>query len=308
MKEADIHSIDPNSIPIPRDPIEALSLPYSREWRAAYDGEMKNFDDTNSFSYVRITDVPKDAIILSGRWIPTIKLDADGNLKSLKCRWVIKGYTQQFARNFFEVNSPTPSMDAIRLLLAIAASTKMLLFHDDCKSAYLHATIDIKDGIFCYQPKGYVKIDPTTGQPYVWRLNSSVYGTRQAGRQWMRCLTDHLFAIGFKRLTYENCAFYRLSHGKVLFLIVYVDDLLCLASDNQTHEEFLHDMRTRFEVTSGPLTKFLGCTVTEQNNTISIDARLTISKLLHEFDFQSNSRQIQTPMPSGYKSLLMRMK
>ena len=173
----------------------------------------------------------------------------------------MKGYTQKFTQTFFEVNSPTPNTDAIRLLLALAATTRMPLFHDDCKSTYLHATIDIKDGLFTYQPEGFEETDPETGEQYLWRLKSSVYGTRQAGRQWMRCLTDHLFEIGFKRLAYEACAFYRMTQGRIIFLKVYVDDLLCMCTDAQTHDEFIQDMRARFQITSRKLSKFLGCTV-----------------------------------------------
>ena len=289
-----------NNVKVPTSLEEADTLPDSHKWREACDEEMKTFKEKDVYILVKRKDVPKNLKIHKGKWVGKLKLTSQGLPDRYRMRWVIKGFTQRFTESFHEVNSATLNMNTVRVFIAFATSTGMILFLDDCKAAYLNATLD-SDAIYTEQPEGYVERDPETGEPYVWKLRCSVYGTRQAGRQWMRCLSDALFKLGFKRFANDPCAFYRCSGKRVIIVICYVDDLLSMSTDVEMHQEFLDDIRQHFEVTSGDLTKFLGCTVTQDATTIKLDARLIISKMLSDMGLENIKGTKQIPIPTGYK-------
>ena len=53
-------------------------------------------------------------------------------------------------------------------------------------------------------------------------------------------------------------------------------------------------------MTTGKVTKFVGCTVTEGTDTISIDNRVSINKMMDELDAPTTHAPKKTPTPSGY--------
>ena len=53
----------------------------------------------------------------------------------------------------------------------------------------------------------------------------------------------------------------------------------------------------------GPVTKFLGMTVTQENGYVCVDNRLTVQKLLETCEFDSlalRERDSITPLPTGF--------
>jgi hypothetical protein len=62
-------------------------------------------------------------------------------------------------------------------------------------------------------------------------LNKSIYGLKQASRQWYLKFNDTITSFGFKENTIDRCIYLKVSGSKFMFLILYVDDIL-LASSN----------------------------------------------------------------------------
>ena len=61
----------------------------------------------------------------------------------------------------------------------------------DVKAAYLHAPTDCD--IYLEPPEGYWKDN------YIWKLNESLYGLKQSGRNWNIAIHDFLNNQGFRR-------------------------------------------------------------------------------------------------------------
>ena len=63
------------------------------------------------------------------------------------------------------------------------------------------------------------------------RLKKSIYGLKQASRQWYLKFDQTIKNFGFKDNIEDNCVYAKFKNGKFIFLVLYVDDIL-LASSN----------------------------------------------------------------------------
>lgn len=102
----------------------------------------------------------------------------------------------------------------VRIFFSVVASKNWPLHQIDINNAFLHGFLN--EEIYMYPLEGYSKA--REGQ--VCKLRRSLYGLKQASRQWNLEFTKHLEGFGFKQSHADNC----------LFLLVYVDDLLISAS------------------------------------------------------------------------------
>ena len=96
----------------------------------------------------------------------------------------------------------------------------------DVKSAFLNGYID--EEIYMQLPPEYARADGK-----VCKLKRSIYGLRQAPRAWNKRLCDDIKGCGFKSLVNAESVFYGFITGSVVYLIIYVDDIL-VASSSET--------------------------------------------------------------------------
>ena len=60
------------------------------------------------------------------------------------------------------------------------------------------------------------------------RLKKSIYGLKQASRQWYLKFDGTIRKFRFKENVEDNCIYTKFKNGKFIFLILYVDDILPL--------------------------------------------------------------------------------
>jgi len=65
----------------------------------------------------------------------------------------------------------------------------------------------------------------------VCRLKKSIYGLKQASQQWYLKLFQIIFTFGFKENIVDQCIYLKVSGSKVIFLVLYVDDILLATND-----------------------------------------------------------------------------
>ena len=63
------------------------------------------------------------------------------------------------------------------------------------------------------------------------RLKKSIYGLKQASRQWYLKFDNTIRKFGFQENIEDNCIYTKFKNGKFIFLILYVDDILLASSD-----------------------------------------------------------------------------
>ena len=118
---------------------------------------------------------PKKHNIIGTKWIFRNKQDENGIVVRNKARLVAQGYTRVEGIDFGETYAPVARLEAIRILLAYANYSNILLYQMDVKSAFLNGKID--EEVYVRHPPGFEH----PGFPNkVFRLKKALYGLKQA--------------------------------------------------------------------------------------------------------------------------------
>ncbi|CAH9147462.1 unnamed protein product, partial [Cuscuta epithymum] len=168
-------------------------------------------------------------------------------------------------------------MVTVRTILAVAASRDCVVHQMDVDNAFLHG--DLGEEVYMHFPPGYSSSSP--GQ--VCRLLKSLYGLRQAPRCWFSKLTCALKAYGFHQSQADYSLFTFRRPGKILCILIYVDDLLITGNDPDLIVEFKSYLSSRFPVKDlGVMKYFLGLEVARNPTGIFLCQRKYVLDILTE--------------------------
>jgi hypothetical protein len=125
----------PTPSPIPSSARAALADPH---WRAAMEEEYRALISNGTWELV---SRPQGSNVVTGKWVFTHKLRADGTLDRHKARWVLQGFTQRLGVDYDETFSPVVKSATVRTVLATAVSRDWPIQQLDVKNAFLHGTL-----------------------------------------------------------------------------------------------------------------------------------------------------------------------
>ena len=154
------------------------------------------------------------------------KHDAKGKVERYKARLVAKGYSQREGINFKETLSPVSTKDSICIIIAIVVHFYLELYQIDVRTTFLNGDL-IKD-VYMSQPTGLEEVGK---ENMVCKLQKSIYGLKQASRQWYIKFDKVVTANGFKENIVDQCIYMKVSGSKYIFLVLYVDDILLASND-----------------------------------------------------------------------------
>ncbi|KAD6795217.1 hypothetical protein E3N88_06113 [Mikania micrantha] len=190
------------------------------------DAELQSMHDNQVWDLV---DLPPNCKTVGSKWIFKKKTDMDGNVHTFKARLVAKSFTQTQGIDYEETFSPVAMLKSIRILIAISAYYDYEIWQMDVKTAFLNG--HLTEDVYMAQPEGFV--DPKNPNK-VCKLKKSIYGLKQAFRSWNLRFDEKIKEFGFIKNEDEPCVYMKASGSIVMFLMLYVDDILLIGNDIPT--------------------------------------------------------------------------
>jgi hypothetical protein len=131
----------------PLDVGHALS---NLSWVNAMHEKLENFERNQIWTLV---DPLRDVNVIGTKWVFKNKQGEDGEVVRNKACLVAQGYIQVEGLDFGETFAPVARLEAIRILLAFAASKGFKLYEMDMKNAFLNGVI--QEEVYVRQPPGF---------------------------------------------------------------------------------------------------------------------------------------------------------
>jgi Reverse transcriptase (RNA-dependent DNA polymerase) len=153
-------------------------------------------------------------------------LVAKGNVERYKTWLVAKDFTQKEGKDYNETFSPVSTKDSFRIIMALVAHLDLELYQMDVKTAFLNGKLD--EIIYIVQLSHFEMKDP---KDMVCQLKKSIYGLKQASWQWYFKFAQVIVSFGFETNQIDECIYHKFSKSKVMFLVLYVDDLLLVTNN-----------------------------------------------------------------------------
>ena len=101
--------------------------------------------------------------------------------------------------------------------------------------------------LYVNQPEVYEE-KSVDGVKLVCKLNKSLYGLKQSGRNWNNLLDSFLKDFGFKQSLSDPCLYTKFSNESVIICLVWVDDLLICSDDENCLTKFKGTLSKRFKM------------------------------------------------------------
>jgi hypothetical protein len=227
-------------------------------------------------------DVPEDAEILWCFIFLVEKFLANGEFDKIKARLVANG-AQQKRELYPNKSSPTASIHAIFTCFALVA----------CIGSYVVAKIDEKGAYIQTEITGsliYMKMDKklmsmalsillslqdyvTTEGTLYTKLLKALYGCIQSGQLWYAKISKVLRQKGYIATPTDQCIFKRVSRYVLCILILYMDDILLFADDEEIDrvEKFMKKEFKWTTMVKKNVQSYLGMNIEVSKNQITVD-------------------------------------
>ena len=250
-----------------------------------------------------MTTLPPNKLPIGCKWVYKVKLKPDGSVERFKARLVAKGYTQREGLDFHETFSPIAKTVLVRVLLALAAAKQWPLHQLDINNAFLHGDLD--EEVYMTLPPGFHSkgecVSASSTAPRVYKLVKSLYGFRQALRQWYAKLSATIKELGFVQSQSDYSLFVHSKRSLFIALLVYVDDMVITDNDHAFVVSLKYVLDQKFGIKDlGSLKYFLGLEIARNKSGISLTQRKYALEVLEETGM-TECNPVQTPMEQQLK-------
>lgn len=149
-------------------------------WHEAIKKEIQALEENGTWT-LELLPLGKKAT--KSKWVYKIKYKLDGEIERYRARLVAKSFTQVEGIDFHETFAPVAKLATLRSSIAIAAKRNWAIHQLDVNNIFLHD--DLIEDVYMKIPQVFAK----EGATCVCKLRKSLYGLRQASRNWYRKFT-----------------------------------------------------------------------------------------------------------------------
>jgi len=204
---------------------EVVHLEDGKLWKETIVDEMASLHKNEAYDLV---EFPAGRKPIGSKWVFKKKTNAEGKVDKYKAWLVAKGYSQLSGIDFGDIFSPITNVASIRLHLSIVASFDFEVEQMDVKTIFLHG--DLEEEIYMKQLEGCVV---NGKRELVCKLKKSLYGLKRSPRMWYQKFDTFIQRLGFTRSKAYHCVYFKLIGDHVIYLVLYVDDILLVGNDKE---------------------------------------------------------------------------
>lgn len=262
------------------------------EWQAAISDEMNSLVKNKTWT---LTSLPPGKNLIDSKWIFKVKHNDAGGIVRFKARLVARGFSQRKGFDYESTYAPVAGLTTLRVLLAIANQDGMNLHQLDVKTAFLNGFLE--EEIYMRLPVEFEAGD------LVAKLQKSIYGLKQASRAWNSRFHDFVLTLGFRRSEIDNCLYTATISGELVYLLIYVDDILIASHSLNVIIKLKAKLKAEFEMTDmDEVNTFLGLTIVRRKDegVMEISQRRYLERLLDRFGM-ADCKPKQTPLETNMK-------
>nr|GEZ32418.1 retrovirus-related Pol polyprotein from transposon TNT 1-94 [Tanacetum cinerariifolium] len=234
-------------------------------WVEVIKKELEALERNNTWT---LTKFPSRHKAITFKWVYKTKFKPTSIIERLKARLVVRGFNQKEGLDYKHTFSPIARLATVRVLIAIATAKQWPLHQLDINNAFLHEYIN--EEIYMLPPEGYTKAKP--GQ--VYKLNKSLYGLKQASRQWNQELTRFLVEKGYEQSKQDYYLFVKVQGDLFKAALVYVDDVLITSNTLIEIDSLKKSLDDKFTIKDLGLAKYF----IVRSQILAMDPLLTVNK------------------------------
>ncbi|KAL0534470.1 hypothetical protein IC582_028761 [Cucumis melo] len=226
-----------------------------------------------------IVPLPKGNNSIGCCWVYKIKHKADGSIERYKARLVAKGYTQQEGLDYFETFSPVAKMVTVKTFIVVTKEWPLVQL--DVNNAFLHE--QLFEEVYMELPLGYKPQYEIQGKKLVCKLQKSIYGLKQASRQWFTKFSTFLVSLEFQQSKADYSIFIRGKNDSFIALLVYVDDIIITGANALHIQELKRAFNQKFLLKDlGLLKIFLGLELARNSSDLFLSQRHYTLQLIED--------------------------
>lgn len=119
-------------------------------WVEAMEEELEQFHKNDVW---KLMELPQNKNAIGAKRTLSYKLDEDGKVVRNKAKLVGKGYSQQKGINYTKIFALVARLEAIQILLSLAAFRKIKLYKMNMKSSFLNGVFE--EEVYTEKPPGF---------------------------------------------------------------------------------------------------------------------------------------------------------
>ncbi|GMF24181.1 unnamed protein product [Phytophthora fragariaefolia] len=169
------------------------------------------------------------------------------------------------------------------------------VYGGDINTAYLNAKLEIRQ--YLRSINGY----PCQVNGHMYVVYKALHGLHQSGREWNSELNQWFLDQGYQRSRTEHCLCFKVEGEMIMYVLVYVDDILAATNDEAYKEQLFKDLNNACGLKDqGLLEQYLGVEVEQTSESIKINQGKYTREILETFGYQ-NAHAIGNPMETNVR-------